>query len=151
MDESTRFCYHIDDVLDNLFVGNILSYNNKSLGEVFTDAVESMKEANSDYTLMFASMIKSVIYVACARVIDEKRTVAAGSGAPEDESTNKRAIRRVDMILEMIKGTPGFVAGVVKHLARLQTEREKILQVPQVSKNWIFNEVTLSLGKALNI
>jgi hypothetical protein len=33
------FCYHIDDLMDNLSIGNLLDYQDKSLSQLFAESV----------------------------------------------------------------------------------------------------------------
>lgn len=120
---SKWYCYHIDDIQDNLFVGNIFNYKDKSLGELFHEA-----NSDSNFAQMFVSMLKSVIYVACSKVTDEK--------------VNDRSIQRIEILLNLLKYKPEFTRIVLKHISLLQWERENILQGQLISKNWLFNEVS---------
>lgn len=123
-----RYCYHIDDVQDNLFVGNILAYKDKSLGEIFKEAATEKDDDN--YSRMFTNMLRSVIYVACSKVINEKRS-----------NQKDRSIKRIEILIDLLRQKPEFAKILIKHIAELQLEREQIIQVPTTSKNWLFNEV----------
>lgn len=79
---------------------------------------------------MFTNMLRSVIYVACSKVINEKRS-----------NQKDRSIKRIEILIDLLRQKSEFAKILIKHIAELQLEREKILQVPTTSKNWLFNEV----------
>lgn len=144
---SKRYCYHIDDVQDNLFVGNVLAFKDKSLSEIFSETMLNSTEDNI-YMRMMAGMLRSVVYVACSKVIDDKPASAIDAAI----DFKCRSIQRIELLIQLIENKPEFVRALVQHIARLQLEREETLQGPSKSKNWLFNEVfNFYFNKILNI
>ena len=91
------------------------------------------------YMRMMTGMLRSVVYVACSKVIDDKPASAIEAAI----DFKCRSIQRIELLIQLMEQKPEFVRALVQHIARLQLEREDILQGHSKSKNWLFNEVSL--------
>ena len=100
------FCYHIDDLQDAFALGNMLNYQNKSLSEVFAEALTDDNnnkriggDVSASKTSYFSLMaiLKSIIFVACSKI------GSASVLAPTAQlgSTN-RSIVRVEILLNLL-------------------------------------------------
>ena len=119
-------CYHIDDLQDNFSIGNLLNYKDKSLSDLFGQAVSTTNVEN--VTLM--SILRSVIYVACSKINDYSSS--------KDTS---RSIRRIEILIKLLSHNHNaFCSILLKNIAKLQTERENLLSTSEMSKSWLFNE-----------
>ncbi|RNA31081.1 E3 ubiquitin-ligase RNF213-like [Brachionus plicatilis] len=135
---SKWFCYHIDDLQNNVCVDNILDYENKTLSQVFDESLPDIDEKSFKILI---NILHSVIFNACSRVTDNY----SGKRPHKSEETKSRAIQRIEKLLSIFKDQnlhSKFFPILIKHLARLQTERETELSTPQVSRSWILNEVS---------
>lgn len=109
------------------------------------DHQDGVVEINANHMRMMTNMLRSVIYVACSRVIDDKSATSPIIAAVDYKSSH-RSIERIELLIKLIEHKPEFVCALVQHIARLQLEREEMLQVPSQSKNWLFNEVSKSFS-----
>jgi E3 ubiquitin-protein ligase RNF213 len=122
------FCYHIDDLQDNLSIGNLLNYKDKSLGDFFSQAVISSNVEN--ITLM--KILQSVIYTSCSKINDYAKH-------------SDRSIKRVEILIKLLKSEHNkFCSILIKHLSNLQIDREQTVTNYQLAKNWIFKTGYLS-------
>lgn len=119
-------------------MGNILDYKEKSLGEVFQEAASSEDE---NHMLMMSGMLRSVIYVACSKVLTDKVVNPAQTPGQQPKQQRERSIERIEILFNLLKQQPELSKILAKHIARLQLDRERILQGESVSKSWLFNEV----------
>ena len=119
-------CYHIDDLQDNFSIGNLLNYKDKSLGDLFSQAITTTNLEN--VTLM--SILKSIIYIACSKINDYSSS-----------KNNSRSIRRIEILIKLLSNNENaFCSILLKNIAKLQIERENLLSTPELSKLWLFNE-----------
>ena len=114
------FCYHIDDLMDNLSIGNLFDYQDKSLSKLFAESVGT----NAKYALTLHNILKSIVYVSCSKV-NAKQT---------------RSIQRVEIIIELLKKNSQLCDCLLKHIAKLQADREASLSSDEVARKWLFKE-----------
>ncbi|CAF0865868.1 unnamed protein product [Brachionus calyciflorus] len=135
---SKWFCYHIDDLQNNINIGDILSYKDKSLGEIFQ---ETLVENNTLNFQMFLNILKSIIYNWCSRIVDNYTNYKMS----ESDEFKNRSIERIEILLNLFREAElgrEFSHILLKHISRLQIERELALSSPQLSKSWVLNEVS---------
>ena len=83
-------------------------------------------------------MLISVVYISCSKITDNLVFIA-------DEANNKqqfRSIERIDILKKLLMNNKHFSSVLLKHIARLQRERENELSTQSLNKSWIFNEVS---------
>ncbi len=120
-------CYHIDDLQDNFSIGNLLNYKDKSLGDLFSQAVTTSSLEN--VTLM--SILRSIVYIACSKINDYTSS----------KNNNSRSIRRIEILITLLSNKQNaFCSILLKNIAKLQIEREHLLSTNELSKLWLFNE-----------
>ena len=169
---SKWFCYHIDDLQDELQMGSVLQFYKVSIGELLSIAARrpgySQQEAQGAggmenggvskedrYLQFFVNLLKSIVFTSCSKVVD-----IHGSQANASESldaTNRinvaalastRKIKRIELLLKMLKPNDGIAANrsfcqsIIKHLAVLQTQREVEMGMIEISRTWMSREVT---------
>ena len=117
------FCYHIDDMMDNLSIGNLLEYRDKSLSKLFTEAI-STQSTHQNYSITLMKIIKSIVYVSCSKVND----------------TQSRSIQRIEILINLLRNNNTFCMILLSHIARLQGDRETALSTEEISKSWLFKE-----------
>ncbi len=142
-------CYHIDDLQNNFYIDNILNFKDKSLSEIFTDSssFEAEPELNVKNYMFLISLLKSVVFNSCSKIID--------TSSDSNSFGKNRSIERIDILLKILNSksvsdlnstefnlAKSFCIVLMKYLARLQAERESFFSTPTRSKNWIFNEVS---------
>lgn len=94
---SKWFCYHIDDLIDNLSIGNLLNYQDKSLSSFFDEALTSQK----CLSVTLRKMLESIIYVCCSKV----------------SGNENRAIQRIEILLKLLKDDD-FAMVLLKNISR---------------------------------
>ena len=130
---SKWFCYHIDDLENNICVDNILNYENKSLSQIFD---QSLPEKNQKSFEILVNILKSVVFNACSRVNDIYSNMHLNNG----NRNKNRAIERLENLLIIFKNQnlhKKFFPILIKRITELQTEKEKELSTPEESKSWI--------------
>ena len=116
------FCYHIDDLMDSLSIGNLLEYKDKSLSCLFTEAFDK----NANYFTTFMNILRSIIYVSCSKV----------------NGVQDRSIQRIEILICLLKADVNvrFCRSLLGHIARLQADREGVLSSEEVAKTWLFKD-----------
>ena len=113
-------CHHIDDLQDNLSIGSLIQCQNKSLGELFL---------SSELNLDLLALLKSVIYSACAKIVDHP--------------SSTRSVKRLSLLVSLIsKNQHNFPERLIKRAAQLQHDRETFLSSPEHSRSWFLNEAS---------
>ncbi len=114
------FCYHIDDLMDSLSIGNLLNYQDKSLSKLFEESVGS----NAKYALTLNKILKYIVYVSCSKV----------------NAKQIRSIKRVETLIELLKKNSVFCDCLLRHIAKLQADREASLSTDEIARTWLFKE-----------
>jgi hypothetical protein len=136
-------CYHIDDLQDEFLIGNVLNYQNKSVSELFSEgtldsdqnsSVSEVNKKNNNFR-MLKNILISVVYVSCSKVVESFNLLNNRAG-------HTRTIQRIEVLLNLLRTNEKFTNSLLRHIAKLQAERETTLSNPDLSKAWIFNEVS---------
>ena len=128
------FCYHIDDLLDNLSIGNLLDFQDKSLSSLFAEAVQETNETRK-YSPTLVNLLKAVIFVSCSKINDGVKQVKSTGDLQQS-----RPIKRIELLLKLLNGSDKFHAILLNQIARLQHEREQALSNDVLSRSWLFKE-----------
>ncbi len=134
-------CYHIDDLQSSFLIDNILALKDKSLSEILAAGCSSAAaEPNAKSYMFLLSLLRSAVFNSCSKIIDSP-----------SNATSNRSIERIDILLKLLDlrsvsdfglVARSFCTALMKHLWRLQAERESLLSTPARSKNWIFNDAS---------
>jgi hypothetical protein len=142
------YCYHIDDLLDDVNIGNIHDYKEKPLSKVFNsllnDDDEEMETLNSENKrISLIRILESSIYSICSKVIDISKSHSQEHSLSKDPSMfNYRCVNRVEILLNLFRNENSrFMRILIKLISKLQDEKESYSSTPQRSKAWIHNEV----------
>jgi hypothetical protein len=131
---SKWLCYHIDDLQNVFSIDNLLNFKDKSLSEIFSEALNIEHDSKNKNFLFLISLLKSMVFVSCSKIID-----------PSKNSIN-RSIERIDFLLTLFEQNTFFSVEfckiLLKYLTKLQQEREFYTSNSNLSKKWIFNEVS---------
>ena len=99
------------------------------------------KQETSNNYKMLLDMLVSVVYVACSKIIDNLTPLSITDMKPSHSNTN-RSIQRIEILLKLLNSNTVFTNILLHHIAKLQGDRENVLSSPNLTKSWIFNEVS---------
>ena len=138
------YCYHIDDLQDDVNIGNIYEYKEKALSKVFNSILneegveETMNSLNKRISLI--RILESSIYSICSKVIDISKDRLQETN--KTTMFNNRCVKRVDMLLNLFrKDNSKFMRILIRLVSKLQEEKERYSSTPERSRTWIYNEV----------
>lgn len=106
--------------MDNLSIGNLLDYQDKSLSQLFAESVGS----SAKYAPTLNKILKSIIYVSCSQV----------------SARQTRSLQRVEILIELLDTNSQFCECLLRHVAKLQADREASLSSDEVARSWLFKE-----------
>ena len=101
----------------------------------------SQTETSNNYRMLL-SMLVSVVYISCSKIIDNLTPLPSKTDANNRQPLMSRSIRRIEILLDLLLNNSVFSNILLKHISSLQKERENLLSMPNISKSWIFNEVS---------
>jgi hypothetical protein len=131
------FCYHIDDLQDDVNIGNIYEYKETALSKVFENLLPEQHDTikNETKRISLIRILESSIYSICSKVVDVcKRS--------QDEVVVNRCVKRVELLMSLFRNENSkFMRILIKLISKLQHEKEVYSSTPQRSKTWIYNEV----------
>ena len=135
---SKWFCYHVDDLQDELQMGSVLQFDKVSIGELLSVAARMPGDASSNkavemengvskadrYFQFFINLLKSIVYTSCSKVVDINAAQANASDAidaarkrnnPNNNGNvsalaSTRQIKRIDLLLKLLQPNEGVVA-----------------------------------------
>ena len=70
-------------------------------------------------------ILTSFVYVGCAKVTATSQT---------------RSIQRTEMLIQLLSNNSQFCECLLKHIAKLQLDRERCLSSEEVARSWLFKE-----------
>ena len=104
-------CYHIDDLDDEVNIGNMYEYKEKSISEIFGTFTLVESDDKID-RINLTRFLESSIYLICSKISDHNAPINdTGAGSAETDSSpkkeafiiNNRAIQRVEILAELFK------------------------------------------------
>ena len=100
-------------------------------------------ESSSNYKMLL-SMLISVVYVSCSKIIDNLTPLSTSASIDilSSQSIINRSIQRIEILLNLLSSNKVFANILLDHIAKLQHDRENVLSSPNLAKSWIFNEVS---------
>ena len=158
---SKWLCYHIDDLQDDINLGNIYSYKDKTLSEVLSDVYNEIDNTDKSFSslsrvpnshISILGVLESTIYDVCSKVVDIVRVhnrqqaidrPRIGESGDTNLLTN-RCIKRIKILNKLFseKISSPFILTLVKIMMKLQREKELETSTDQLSRSWIYNEVS---------
>ncbi len=137
---SKWYCYHIDDLQDDLIAGSVLEFKDLSLSKLLSTALdESPLSLNKNYFKMIVNLLRSIIFVACSKV--GLGLVIPKVGDSYVDSNKIRAIQRIEILINLLheNKNENFSYLLIKMISKLQMQRENALSNSILSNLWIFN------------
>lgn len=87
-------------------------------------------------------MLISVVYVSCSRILDNLSTLQKQAAHYNKKPFTNRSIERIEILINLLIKNRQFSSILIKHITKLQKERENDHSTPTHSKSWLFNEVS---------
>lgn len=149
------FCYHIDDLRDDINFGDIYNYKDKSLSQILNAINMNHKEneATTIDSVNLSRLLESIIYSICTKIVDITQFNSDNNNSnyhflvddklfDENIFNNKRSIRRIEILIELFSSNnhKKFIKILLKWLIKLQLEKEMCLS--NNAKAWFANEVS---------
>jgi len=90
---------------------------------------------------MILSILISVVYISCSRITDNLSNLADRNNQVKHPFMN-RSIERIEILINLLMKNTKFSSILIKHIAKLQHEREFEISTESLSKSWVFSEVS---------
>ena len=90
---------------------------------------------------MILSILISVVYISCSRITDNLSTLGDQINHIKHPFMN-RSIERIEILINLLMKNTKFSSILIKHIAKLQNEREYEISTESLSKSWVFSEVS---------
>ena len=82
---------------------------------------------------MIQSMLISVVYVSCSRILDNLSTLQKQAAHHNKQPFTNRSIERIEILINLLIKNRQFSSILIKHITKLQKERENDSITPYIN------------------